>query len=67
MILNVSLTTKHIHPMSVAVIEFIGVMVVIIPYKTTASIVVGKMDVMWFSRFGERGRIQTGPLQTSVS
>ncbi|XP_065904496.1 trafficking protein particle complex subunit 13-like [Dysidea avara] len=34
--------------------------------KTTASIVVGKMDVMWFSRFGERGRIQTGPLQTSV-
>lgn len=25
------------------------------------------MDVSWYSRFGERGRIQTGPLQTSVS
>ena len=25
------------------------------------------MDVSWYSRFGERGRIQTGPLQASVS
>lgn len=36
------------------------------PNAKSATIVVGKMDVSWYSRFGERGRIQTGPLQASV-
>ena len=29
-------------------------------------VTVGKMDIVWRSRFGEKGRIQTGQLKSSV-
>ena len=33
----------------------------------TSNVSVGKMDIVWRSRFGERGRIQTGQLKAVVS
>lgn len=36
-----------------------------IPEKPV-SVTVGKMDIVWRSRFGEKGRIQTGQLKSSV-
>ena len=32
-----------------------------------SNVQVGKMDIVWRSRFGERGRIQTGQLKATVS
>ena len=32
-----------------------------------SNVHVGKMDIVWRSRFGERGRIQTGQLKATVS
>ena len=31
-----------------------------------SNVQVGKMDIVWRSRFGERGRIQTGQLKATV-
>ena len=30
------------------------------------SVTIGKMDIVWRSRFGEKGRIQTGQLKSNV-
>ena len=36
-------------------------------FSQTNNVSVGKMDIVWRSRFGERGRIQTGQLKAVVS
>ena len=36
-------------------------------YALSRVLHVGKMDIVWRSRFGERGRIQTGQLKATVS
>ena len=34
--------------------------------QQAVSVSVGKMDIVWRGRFGERGRIQTGQLKAVV-
>ena len=36
-------------------------------FLQTNNVSVGKMDIVWRSRFGERGRIQTGQLKAVVN
>jgi hypothetical protein len=34
--------------------------------ELSKNVSVGKMDIVWRSRYGERGRIQTGQLKAMV-
>ena len=36
-------------------------------FSQTNNVSVGKVDIVWRSGFGERGRIQTGQLRAAVS